>query len=149
VGELVFTTLTKEALPLVRYRTGDIASLDPSPCVCGRTTVRMSRLHGRLDDMLVIRGVNLYPSEVERVLLSIGGLSPHYQLIVERPHALDEVRVLCEPVDQKLDRDMLRARLGEALHEQTGLTFTVDVLEREAVPRSEGKALRVIDRRAR
>ncbi len=148
-GELVFTTLTKEALPLIRYRTGDIASLDPTACVCGRTTVRMSRLRGRYDDMLVIRGVNLYPSEVERVLLSVGDLSPHYQLIVERPHALDAVSVVCEPSGPGLDHGSLKSRLQHALHERTGLSFDVVVVERGGVPRSEGKALRVIDRRAR
>jgi phenylacetate-CoA ligase len=107
----------------------------------------MSRLRGRRDDLLIIRGVNLYPSEVERVLLSIGGFAPHYQLIVERPNALDEVRVLCEPAAQDVDREALRDRLGEALREETGLTFAIEVLERDGVPRSEGKALRVIDRR--
>ena len=148
-GELVFTTLTKEALPLIRYRTGDISSLDPAPCLCGRTTVRMSRIKGRYDDMLIIRGVNLYPSEVERILLDVGDLGPHYQLIVERPGTLDELSLLCEPARDGLDRDQLQARQHHALREQIGLSIMVQVLEREGVPRSEGKAVRVVDRRPR
>jgi phenylacetate-CoA ligase len=148
-GELVFTTLTKEALPLIRYRTGDISSLETAPCVCGRTTVRMSRVRGRHDDMLIIRGVNLYPSEVERILLEVGDLGPHYQLIVERPGSLDELSLLCEPVRDGLDPDQLQSRLHHALREQIGLSITVRILEREAVPRSEGKAVRVVDRRPR
>ena len=148
-GELVFTTLTKEALPLIRYRTGDISSLDPAPCLCGRTTVRMSRIKGRYDDMLIIRGDNLYPSEVERILLDVGDLGPHYQLIVERPGTLDELSLLCEPARDGLDRDQLQARLHHALREQIGLSIMVQVLEREGVPRSEGKAVRVVDRRPR
>src|SRR5829696_413921 len=96
-GELVFTTLTKEALPLLRYRTGDIASLTREPCACGRTFARMSAVRGRRDDMLIVRGVNLYPSQFEHALLRVEGVAPHYQLIVERPEHLDEVTILCEP----------------------------------------------------
>ena len=148
-GELVLTPLTKEALPLIRYRTGDISSLEVTPCVCGRTTVRMSRIKGRYDDMLIIRGVNLYPSEVERILLGVGDVAPHYQLVVERPGALDELSVLCEPAREGVDRGMLQARLQHALREETGISIAVQVLERDAVPRSEGKAVRVVDRRPR
>jgi phenylacetate-CoA ligase len=147
-GELVFTTLTKEALPMLRYRTGDIASVDPSPCECGRTTARMSRIRGRIDDMLIIRGVNLYPSEVERVLLSVGEVAPHYQLVVERPEAMDEVTVLCEPL-APVDVAGLRRRVEHALREATGLSMLVKVLEPGGVPRSEGKAVRVVDNRPR
>jgi phenylacetate-CoA ligase len=147
-GELVFTTLTKEALPLLRYRTGDISSLDLEPCVCGRTTARMARVRGRYDDMLIIRGINLYPSEVERVLLGLGGeVAPHYQLIVERPEALDELTVVCEPAAETTDLDRLRARAARALREATGLSINVQVLAPGGVPRSEGKAVRVVDRR--
>ena len=148
-GELVLTPLTKEALPLLRYRTGDISSLNLDRCVCGRTTARMSRIRGRYDDMLIIRGVNLYPSEVERVLLSVAEVAPHYQLIVERSGSLDEVQLLCEPARDGVDRDELRSRLHHALHEETGLSITVQVLERDTVVRSEGKAVRVVDRRPR
>jgi phenylacetate-CoA ligase len=148
-GELVFTSLTKEALPLIRYRTGDISSLQPAPCVCGRTTVRMGRVRGRYDDMLIVRGVNLYPSEVERILLGAGGVAPHYQIVVDRPGNLDELTVLCEPAGDGADRDLLRSRLERTLYEQTGISMAVTVLERDGVPRSEGKAVRVIDRRSR
>jgi phenylacetate-CoA ligase len=145
----VFTPITKEALPLIRYRTGDIASLDAAPCPCGRTTVRMSRIRGRRDDMLIIRGVNLYPSEVERILLGVADVAPHYQLIVERPAALDELTLLCEPARAGIDPEQLRARLAHELHQQIGITVTVRVVDRAQVPRSEGKAVRVVDRRPR
>ena len=146
-GELVFSTLTKEALPLLRYRTGDIASLDPAPCACGRTLARMSTVRGRRDDMLIIRGVNLYPSEIEHTLLGVDGAAPHYQLVVERPGALDELTVRCEPVADGIDDADLRARIAHALRERTGISITVDVVAPGAVPRSEGKAVRVVDRR--
>jgi phenylacetate-CoA ligase len=147
-GELVLTSLTKEALPILRYRTKDISSLSYDPCVCGRTTVRMSRIRGRYDDMLIIRGVNLYPSEVERIVLSVDGLAPHYQLLVERPGAMDEISVLCETVDAQLDRQALHGRLERTLRDQTGLNIHVQLLDPEQLPRSEGKAQRVIDHRA-
>jgi phenylacetate-CoA ligase len=146
-GELVFTTLTKEALPLLRYRTGDIASLTYEPCPCGRTLARMSAVRGRRDDMLIIRGVNLYPSEVEHVLLGVDGLGPDYQLIVERRGALDALTVACEPAEDGVDREELSARVGAALHADTGLTMSVELMAPGAVPRSEGKAVRVVDRR--
>jgi phenylacetate-CoA ligase len=146
-GELVFTTLTKEALPMLRYRTGDISSIDLAPCACGRTTARMARVRGRLDDMLIIRGVNLYPSEVERVLLGVGDVAPHYQLVVDRPGAMDELTVLCEPNTPTLDTASLARRIEYALREATGLAMVVHVLEPGGVPRSEGKAVRVIDKR--
>jgi len=148
-GELVFTPITKEALPLIRYRTGDISALDDAPCACGRTTVRMARVRGRRDDMLIIRGVNLYPSEVERIMLGVADVAPHYQIIVERPGTLDELTVVCEPARDGLDRDPLRARLERELHDQTGISIAVRVVDREQVPRSEGKAVRVVDRRPR
>jgi phenylacetate-CoA ligase len=148
-GELVLTTLSKEALPLLRYRTGDLSRLDPAPCPCGRTTARMGRVRGRLDDMLIIRGVNLYPSEVERVLLGLGEAGPHYQLLVERPAALDELTVLCEPAHGGVDREALRARAERALREETGIAMAVRVVAVGELPRSEGKAVRVDDRRPR
>jgi phenylacetate-CoA ligase len=148
-GELVLTPITKEALPLLRYRTGDLAALELAPCACGRTTVRMSRIRGRRDDMLIIRGVNLYPSEIERILLGVPDVAPHYQLVVERPGALDELALLCEPARDGLDRFALHARLAHALHQQLGLTIAVRILDRGQVPRSEGKAVRVVDRRTR
>jgi phenylacetate-CoA ligase len=146
-GELVLTTLTKEAIPLVRYRTGDITSLNLEPCVCGRTSARMARLRGRHDDMLIIRGVNLYPTEVERVLLSVSNVMPHYQMIVERPSVMDELTVVCEPAGNGTSPEDLRVQVQQALFEATGLTINVVVLAPGEIPRSEGKAVRVIDRR--
>jgi phenylacetate-CoA ligase len=146
-GELVFTTLTKEALPLVRYRTGDIAALEAGECPCGRTFVRMGRVRGRRDDMLIIRGVNLYPSQVEHVLLGVDGLAPHWQLVVERPGALDELSVHCEPAAWDVDRAALGARVERALQERIGVRMAVVLREPGGVPRSEGKAVRVVDRR--
>lgn len=148
-GELVLTAMTKQAMPLIRYRTGDLTALDPAPCTCGRTTVRMRRIRGRRDDMLIIRGVNLYPSEIERVVLGVADAAPHYQLVIERPGALDELTLLCEPARDGVDREQLRRRLGHELHEQIGITVSVRVVDRDQVPRSEGKAVRVVDRRAR
>ena len=140
VGELVFTTLTKEAMPLLRYRTGDLASVTREPCSCGRTFARMSRVKGRVDDMLVIRGVNVFPSEIERVLLSVDGIAPHYQIVVERPQHLDELTVQVEG-----DVDPLPVR--EQLERALGLSARVEIVELGSIPRSEGKALRVLDRR--
>jgi phenylacetate-CoA ligase len=146
-GELVFTTLTKEALPLLRYRTGDIASVTRERCVCGRTFARMSAVRGRRDDMLIVRGVNLYPSQLEHVLLGQDGVAPHYQLVLERPEALDEVTIHCEPTDAAMDTDDLAGRIQHAIRERIGVSVNVHVLAPGQVPRSEGKAVRVVDRR--
>jgi phenylacetate-CoA ligase len=146
-GELVFTTLTKEAMPLVRYRTGDLGSVTREPCACGRTMARLRDLAGRLDDMLIIRGVNLYPSQVEHLLLGVEEVGPHYRLIVERPSRMDEVTVECEPAVADVDRAALCERLEHRLREHTGLRIAVAVREPGSVPRSEGKAVRVVDRR--
>jgi phenylacetate-CoA ligase len=140
VGELVFSTLTKEALPLLRYRTGDLASVTREPCACGRTFARMSRVLGRTDDMLIIRGVNVFPSEIERALLAIPELAPHYQLVVERPDRLDELTV---QVEGTVEASSVRKQL----HSVLGLTADVEIVQPGTIPRSEGKALRVLDRR--
>jgi len=145
-GELVFTTLTKEALPLIRYRTGDIGHLRGDPCPCGRTTVRIGGLRGRRDDMLIIRGVNLYPSQVEHLLLGVSGTTPHYRLIVERPGPLDELTLECEPAPGA-DPAQVGERVERVLREHTGLRIDVRVLSPGSLPRSEGKAVRVLDRR--
>jgi phenylacetate-CoA ligase len=147
VGELVFTTLTKEALPLIRYRTGDLGAIAEEPCRCGRTSVRLTQLGGRRDDMMIIRGVNLYPSHVEQILTGVDGVAPHWQLILERPGPMDELTVECEPSSLDGDRASLKQTLEEHLKEATGVRITVRVLEPGAVPRSEGKAVRVVDRR--
>ncbi|MDA0160699.1 phenylacetate--CoA ligase [Solirubrobacter ginsenosidimutans] len=146
-GELVFTTLTKEALPLIRYRTGDIASLTHERCACGRTFARMSAVRGRRDDMLIIRGVNLYPSQIEHVLLGQAGVAPHYQLVVERPETLDEVTVCCEPLEAGVNPIALATKIEQAIRERIGVSVTVHVKAPGEIPRSEGKAVRVIDRR--
>jgi phenylacetate-CoA ligase len=147
-GELVFTTLTKEALPLIRYRTGDMGSLSLEPCACGRTTARLQGLRGRHDDMLIVRGVNVHPSHVEHLLLGVPGVAPHYRLVVERAGAMDELTLECEPADGAADRDALRNQLEHLLREGTGLRIAVAVLDPGGVPRSEGKAVRVLDRRS-
>lgn len=140
-GELVFTTLTKEALPLLRYRTGDIAALSRTPCRCGRTLVRMSKVLGRRDDMLVVRGVNVYPSEVEQVLLSDARLSPHYLIVMDQ-RGLNRLIVACEQVNGGED---IRAELERALAERLGVRAEVKIFPAGTVPRAEtGKAVRVL-----
>jgi phenylacetate-CoA ligase len=148
-GELVFTTLAKEAMPMLRYRTGDVGSLTYERCICGRTTVRIRGVRGRIDDMITVRGVNLYPSNIEHLLLSVPEVAPHYQLVVERPGAMDEVTVQCEPASAEVDAVDLGERVAKILHDQTGIRLQVEVLPAGSVPRSEGKAVRVVDRRSR
>jgi phenylacetate-CoA ligase len=147
VGELVFTTLTKEALPFLRYRTGDLASVTREPCVCGRTLARMSRVVGRTDDMLVVRGVNVFPSEIERTLLATPELAPHYQLVVARPGRLDELTVLAELREGERGGERLSALVAERLGRALGVTARVELVAPGAIPRSEGKALRILDQR--
>jgi phenylacetate-CoA ligase len=147
VGELVFTTLVKEALPLIRYRTRDLGSLIIEPCACGRTTARIAELRGRVDDMLIIRGVNLFPSQVEQLLLSVEEVAPVYQLVIERPGTMDELSVRCEPATAGVDAVALTTRLEALLKEQTGIRIPVEVADPGSLPRSEGKAVRVVDRR--
>jgi phenylacetate-CoA ligase len=146
-GELVFTTLLKEALPLIRYRTGDVGSLESAPCECGRTLARITSLRGRRDDMLIVRGVNLFPSNVEHLLLGEEDVAPHYRLIVERAGPMDELTVECEPSSAGADRTELSARLERLLREHTGIRIAVRVVDPGEVPRSEGKAVRVVDKR--
>jgi phenylacetate-CoA ligase len=160
-GVLAITTLTKEALPLLRYWTGDITSLTREPCVCGRTLARMSLIRGRTDDMLIVRGVNLYPSQVESVLARIPELAPHYQIEVKRPSSLDEIIVHAEVSVEvqegmvtatPVESDHLLTRLGDRvrslLQETLGLHMEVKLAPPGTVPRSEGgKLRRVVDRR--
>jgi phenylacetate-CoA ligase len=166
-GELVLTTLTKEAMPLIRYRTGDITRLIPEPCVCGRTSVRMDRVSGRSDDMLIIRGVNVFPSQVESVLLMSPQVEPHYQLIVNRRGALDTMDVQVE-ISPALYRDVseailslddvtmftehdvlidLKQRIQKNIKDIIGITVNVAFKEPGSIERSDGKAQRVIDLR--
>ncbi len=151
-GELVFTTLTKQAMPLLRYRTRDIASLDPAPCPCGRTGVRMSRVVGRTDDMLIIRGVNVFPSQIEEALLRVEGTAPHYLIEVERPGALDQITVRVEVRPQDFSDKMsqmqgLHDRIDREIQSITGIRAKVELVEPQALERFLGKAARVIDHR--
>jgi phenylacetate-CoA ligase len=148
-GELVITTLTKEALPMIRYRTRDITRLADEPCACGRTHVRIMRVTGRTDDMLIIRGVNVYPSQLEAILLSLPGLSPHYQIVLTRQGALDAVGIEVELAPDAGDADHRGKAREVAHHIKSMIGVTCDVVIRSPgeVPRSQGKAVRVRDLR--
>ncbi|MCW2606874.1 MAG: Phenylacetate-coenzyme ligase [Frankiales bacterium] len=145
-GELVFTSLTKEAMPVVRYRTRDLTRLLPGTA---RTMRRLQKITGRSDDMIILRGVNVFPTQVEELLLRVPGLSPHYQLVLTRPHRLDEmtVRVEARPEVGASERAGLSERLCALVKEEVGVSVTCDVVEPETLARSEGKAQRVIDSR--
>jgi phenylacetate-CoA ligase len=153
-GELVITTLTKEALPVIRYRTGDISSLSDAPCPCGRTLARMARVRGRTDDMLIIRGVNVFPSQVEAALLQVQGIWPQYQIIVDRqPGSMDELEVQVELspaafTDEIASLRRIQEEAEQALQEALGISARVRLVEPGTIERSTGKAKRVIDRRA-
>jgi phenylacetate-CoA ligase len=150
-GELVITTLTKEALPMVRYRTRDITRLDRAPCRCGRTHVRILRVAGRDDDMLIIRGVNVFPSQVEAVLVGLAGIAPHYQLVLTRDGSLDtmtvEVEVAPGAAADEASRDARAAEVARHIKAHIGLSCAVAVKASGEVPRSQGKAVRVRDLR--
>ncbi len=151
-GELVITTLTKEALPVFRYRTRDITKFDHSLCRCGRTSVRMSKPIGRTDDMLIIRGVNVFPSQIEEVLFNIEGVSPHYQIVVDRIGALDTVTVLVEAnanlfFDEMKKQKQLLDEINDELKTTLGIDVDVKLVEPNSIERSEGKAKRVVDKR--
>ena len=151
-GELVFTTLTKEAFPVIRYRTKDISRFITEPCSCGRTFYRMERITGRTDDMLIIRGVNVFPSQIEHVLMSIEGVEPHYQIIVGREGSLDVVEVQVE-VSENIFSDEVKVleKLGKKIEREIkdllGISCKVKLVEPKTIQRSEGKAKRVIDNR--
>ncbi len=151
-GELVFTTITKEAFPLVRYRTRDISRVITEPCRCGRTYLRMERVSGRSDDMLIIRGVNVFPSQIESVLMAIDGLEPHYQLIVDRVGTLDTLEIRVE-VSESIFSDEIKGlqgiekRIKKDVKDYLGVTAGVKLCEPKTLQRFEGKAQRVIDKR--
>jgi len=151
-GELVFTSITKEAFPVIRYRTRDISSLNPTPCACGRTHVRMTKPAGRTDDMLIIRGVNVFPSQIESVLMETGKIQPHYQLEVDRKDNLDTLTVKVE-IDESLFSDDIKSlqtmenTLAFDIKETLGVSARVMLVEPKAIARSQGKAVRVIDKR--
>jgi len=151
-GELVFTTITKEGLPLIRYRTRDITALHYDRCRCGRTLVRMEKVIGRTDDMIIIRGVNVFPSQIESVLLEMGEVEPHYQLIVDRVNNLDVLEVLVEVSERMFSDEVkkleqLEKKITKAIEETLGISVKVRLVEPKTIERSEGKAKRVIDKR--
>ena len=152
VGELVITTLTKEAFPVIRYRTRDLTRLITDECPCGRTLNRIEKVRGRTDDMLIIKGVNVFPSQIESVLFEVEGTEPHYQIIVERDGALDKATVLVEATEEIFFDEMkqqkgLIDRIGKALVSELGIGMKVKLVEKRTLERTEGKANRVIDKR--
>ena len=152
LGELVFTSLTKEAFPVVRYRSRDLSRLTYEACPCGRTNARMARVTGRTDDMLIVRGVNVFPSQIESVLLEIEGTEPHYQIVVERNGALDEILVDVEVAETVFSDEakrlyQLRERIQRRLATVLGINVAVRLAEPKSIERSAGKAKRVIDKR--
>lgn len=152
VGELVLTTLTKEAFPMIRYRTRDITSLDYTKCDCGRTLVRMKKTMGRSDDMIIIKGVNVFPSQIEEVLFAIEGCEPHYQLVVDRQGTMDTLEVRIEVTENIFFDEMKKQRsflemVEKRIESVIQVGATVRLVEPNSIPRSEGKAQRVIDRR--
>ena len=151
-GELAFTTLTKEGIPLIRYRTKDLTSIDHSKCECGRTSARISRFKGRVDDMLIIRGVNVFPSQIEAALVEVEEVTPHYMMIVDRVNNLDTLEVQVE-LDQKYYTDEIRViealtkKIGHVIQQALGINAKVKIVEPQSLVRSEGKAVHVIDKR--
>ncbi|MEG1719550.1 MAG: phenylacetate--CoA ligase, partial [Clostridia bacterium] len=152
IGELVITTLTKEAFPILRYRTKDITKLDYSTCDCGRTMARMSKTMGRSDDMFKIKGVNVFPTQIESVLLTISGIGPHYQLILRRKNFTDSLEVLVELIDSTLlekfsELEKLEKKIKSSLHTVLGIECKVTLCQPRTIERTAGKAKRVIDLR--
>ena len=151
-GELAFTTLTKEGIPLIRYRTKDLTSIDHSPCECGRTSARISRFKGRVDDMLIIRGVNVFPSQIEAALVEVREVTPHYMMIVDRVNNLDTLEIQVE-LDQKYYTDEIRViealkkKIAHVIQQALGINARIKIVEPQSLVRSEGKAVHVIDNR--
>ena len=151
-GELVFTTITKTGMPMIRYRTHDICILNEEPCSCGRTHIRMGRITGRTDDMLIIRGVNVFPSQIESVLLRVAGVAPHYMLIVDRVNSTDTLEVQVELTDEMFsdkvaDIEHIRDEIKEQIKSVVGISAAVKLVPPKSIPRSEGKSKRTIDKR--
>lgn len=152
IGEMVITTLTKEAFPVIRYRTRDLTRLIPEPCPCGRTMQKMTRVYGRTDDMLIIRGVNVFPQQIENVLFEIEGVAPHYQIIIDRKGALDDTTVNVEVsesmfFDEMKKQSQLKETIKKRLASELGISVEVKLVEKQTLERFEGKAKRVIDNR--
>jgi len=151
-GELVLTNLTRQGMPIIRFRTKDVTSLRRGACSCGRTMVKMDRITGRTDDMLKIRGVAVFPSQIEKALLKMDGIEPHYQIIVTRPQHLDEMEVQVETSPELFSDEVkelvgIKKKIENFIHNEIGLRVTVTLVEPRTLPRSEGKAVRVIDKR--
>ena len=151
-GEVVFTTLTKEGIPVIRYRTRDISRIIPGACVCGRTFRRMERITGRTDDMLIIRGVNVFPSQIEQVLAGVPGVAPHYQVVLTKKGALDNVEVQVEVApefafDEVRELERLQRRVKSEIESALAVSISVKLVEPKSIARSEGKAKRVVDLR--
>ena len=151
-GELAFTTLTKEGIPLIRYRTKDLTSMDRTLCECGRTSARISRFKGRVDDMMIIRGVNVFPSQVEAALVDVEEVTPHYMMIVDRVNNLDTLEIQVE-IDQKFYTDEVRAiealtkKIAHIIQQALGISAKIKIVEPQTLVRSQGKAVHVIDNR--
>ena len=151
-GELVFTCITKEAMPLIRYRTKDLTSLSYGPCACGRTSPRMQKVTGRSDDMLIIRGVNVFPSQIESVLLNFGEVVPHYMIYVDRVGSLDTMEIQIE-MTRSMFNDRVKGieeterKLRHEIESDLGISASIRLVEPKTIPRSEGKAVHVVDRR--
>lgn len=151
-GELVITTLTREGMPMLRFRTRDITSILKGKCACGRTMRRIDRIRGRTDDMIKVRGVMLFPYQIEQAILEVQGIEPHYQIIITRPHYLDEIEVQVEVSKEVFSDEVkalenLRKKLEKKIEQTTGIRVKVTLVEPKSIPRSEGKAKRVIDKR--
>jgi phenylacetate-CoA ligase len=151
-GEIVYTSLTKECCPVIRYRSKDISRLYRDSCACGRTFIKMEKVTGRSDDMLIIRGVNVFPSQIEAILVDIEGVEPHYQIIVERKGALDQIEIMVE-VNEKLFSDEIKvlnalaAKIDHKIRSMLGISAKITLVEPQTIERSVGKAKRVIDKR--
>lgn len=151
-GELVLTTLTKKGVPMLRFRTRDITAFIPGTCACGRTSKRIERIRGRTDDMIKVRGVMLFPYQIEKAILEVQGVEPHYQIILTRPHYLDEIEIQVEMSKEVFSDEVrkieeLRRKLEKRIEETVGIRVKVTLVEPKSLPRSEGKAKRVIDKR--
>lgn len=151
-GELVFTTITKEGMPMLRYRTHDICTLSDKPCACGRTTIRMGRITGRTDDMIIIRGVNVFPSQIETVLVGMQGVAPHYMLYVDRINSVDKLEVHVEMTEEMYSDKVgeiedLRRQIKERIKSVVGISADIKLVPPKSIPRSEGKAKRIVDKR--
>jgi phenylacetate-CoA ligase len=149
-GELVFTTLTRESMPLIRYRTRDLASVYSDPCPCGRTHRRISRIRGRSDDMLIVKGVNIFPMQIETALMRFPEIGRNYQIILETRGHMDDLTIQAEilyPADDMREYERLQNRIAAAIHSEVLVTPRVNLVQPGAIKKTEGKAVRVVDRR--